>query len=600
MEIPFITEINKDKLKNDAEFSPIYVKKLKNYVNAFKNITPEGTTTNNRKAFRDILREERNLNLPLSISRASLISKYLDSVTEIDPQEFAAFSYCFQGNFKPFDENEPLNDFTAQELTKIERQEFFSNPCENNEKTRIKYSFYNIDFNRFPVIKLPREIYDKIMNIEKHFQDIKGKLKLHGDGFYYFKEVPVICLHQYMLLNGASSAEVSHRCYSRGVCCYCGQDLENYNEVLNDNLTTISSSLILRFCGAINENINAQPLYFKLYAILNNIVNEHNKNLNTNAKIDAFSALFVLKLLKQAKRGGIKLKAKKVTELSDKIAFYCSNVGWNETQIKNALKTFFRSIENADSLIRSFIYSDNLDLLFTVLPATILMNLNEKHENNQQNTEYDKTVQALYKSGKINEYNEKLKELLLKIWHYNYEQLTEEKQEYTTTNPANNAKNSGFNFFRIIWRYFCPVNYRHEFKKGFCSFCGIDKNGDNLKEIYNKFNEKINGFYMEEIGAKTMTTDETKTEKAAIINEINKTKEEPELVKIITDAEKIDENFFANLSALVKTLLNIEITEKNTLIKAVNYLIQSQKITRKELFENLMFLTNKNEVLLIE
>lgn len=618
--IPVYNRLDTEDIIVPISYNLVYIQNLNEYA-----IVPKQNnvkyTTNTYIEYKNTIKEHRNLILPINITRANIISKYIDSVDVIRQENINDLLLFTSNEYEVYDELYNMKEINTDYYSKLNLytnlvayyNQMFYNMIISNNKNTIEYKTYdNIETDKYTIVSIPKEIYTKIAFIEEYFEELKNQLKLNTkDGFYYYNDVPVICCHLYMLLDKVSLNIITDKCYDKGFCRFCGQALNNYNDVINDTITTTGNSLLIQFCISIDNNIDYQVLLLKLYSIVNSVFfnQSPNKNvlikdlLETRVKIDAFSGIIILKIIKIVKdKKEIKFKRKELSSLLDKIAYLCATVGWNESVVKETLKdeSIFKQLSNINDVIMECIYKDDYEILSTILPISILFDLHYNYFENNEIKVDNSTITEFQKAflkgiAEIEKYNMRIILLMLSLWKYEkYIKLIEHfnKNALWKYRNINIPKtNQGKSFFERTWKYYCPVNYTHLFEKGICKYCNMRKDGNNRKEIYEKYKKIINETYVEQIedyGKRFGYKIEQKQLLEVIKSQEIKLSDKTSFITKILE-EKTSENIIIKITSFIYNVLNIEL-DKSLFIKAFIYMINNKLISTEELISNIRFI----------
>jgi hypothetical protein len=474
-------------------------------------------------------------------------------------------------------------------------------------KTPTPYKQYKIDTDKYEIIKFSRDIADKFRHMEENFEELKELLKYNPDsGFYTYDNVPIICKHIYMIYDNKSLQEMAAECYTDGHCKYCGASMMNYGELLYDDVPLAVQSLLLSFTQSFENDINSNGLYYKLYWLLTKILRDNKDKLNKDSTTLAFSGLFILKILKECAKINISFDQKKLAKILDKIRVYTTQMGWTPQQIESTIEKnpMLKSLDNINELIKAFQFYEDTDTIFSTYLSTIL---DDKRAPNDEGRAKSIFKQIFDKGqSAINEYNEKYNELLLKLWHYEYERAISLINDIDSVNDALNINNAvernGMDFFKRVCKNYCPaaIEHRtcdHDWKGETCSLCGLKKDCSNIESVYEKYFRTI-----------TEQSINIRIEEPAFEQSKSIQKSSSTLVKAIegVNANQLDvlpkilakPNAKHALIRFIINVLNINETDiKDTpefYNKAIAYMLINKLIDKEDLFNNLLFMYELN------
>lgn len=385
----------------------------------------------------------------------------------------------------------------------------------DTSKSSIDISTKDIT-NKYKIVQIPSDLQRKFNRIGKYFDEVKKLLKFDkSTGFYSYEYqgqlIPIVCIHEYLALEGVAPARISVECYQDGLCKYCGQEINAYHQQISDILPPRVYDMIFKLIKAINANIEIDSLTFILYNMLYNIVDANISKVNVknyDASILALSSLFLYKVYIDSKKE-ISYN-NKINDFLDNIMEYCQAVGWDIDQLNRLVqdKTLFAEIDNITGIIKSKIYKNDIHILDS-LPLSIMFGKDVAPED-MKNLQAKREIEKLYLMNDkgilhygIIKYNELMQLKLMELWTNMYlNKLVEDvKSLKADVNiPIINVRVShhGEKFFAKAWEHYCPQNSIHEWVKDECKHCGIRKNGSNKEEVYLKYESIINNNYMSE------------------------------------------------------------------------------------------------------
>lgn len=423
---------------------------------------------------------------------------------------------------------------------------------------------------------IDREILDAIKNPTKNIDILSKKLKFNEEnGYYCYNGIPLICSHEIMLAEGKSLKEVLEACAnSKYLCKYCGAELVIDLEDSSVDLNALQFRLIYLFIQAFNI-----PLYETfLLNVLTESVQKSIEKLeleitdNYIEQTDAFVATYMYKLYLSLKK---QITFDDVSGLISSCNKVWSRAGWDEQIVKSLMDNDerFYGFNHIYKLLIAFKKSTEEKYKDNYVVKMLLDGM--KGEGN--------VFQKMYLKDKF-----KLGQLvdLIYLNMNNVTQLVEYPEIVKKSNATpvvniirNLSLNSGLSlkgFFNLWWQHICPVGIVHDFNKGTCKSCGINK--DNIDEIYNKYYDKL----VEIIQPKIKIELPTKTShRKKIITDINSASNKAPGIKHIE--ELMDDKLVNKLRTKLEELLQIghldEIQiNKETNIKILNYIISKSSL----------------------
>ena len=367
--------------------------------------------------------------------------------------------------------------------------------------------------SKYNITLIPKDLQNKFNKPGKYFDEIKNILKLDQEnGFYSYQlentKIPILCTHEYMIYEGKPLSEVSIKCYKKGKCKYCGQELSAYHEQVKENLPPKIYDLIYKYMSTINENIEESSLMYTLFSLIYDSIKENVDRTdvkNYDASVVSFAALYLYVVYVKTK-GSINYN-NKINKFLDSAKKYWTEVGWTTEIIENATKntTMFSNMSNITELIREKIYTNKITFL-DLLPVSVLFG--EKVEPKDYDKLEAKTkMQKLWKSGenKIKQFNDLFNNTLLSLWKFqsiknSVEVIGGEKinTSFEIFNVKSSTVKNGEKFFFETCETYCPASEFHEWsEKSMCKKCGLKKDKSNKKEIYDKYQIEINNSYLQ-------------------------------------------------------------------------------------------------------
>lgn len=394
-------------------------------------------------------------------------------------------------------------NYTNQLVTSM-----FSHNCTTLELPKKDYDFpAGKPINEVNhIVSIPADLQKKLWKISKYFTEVKQELVFdESTGYYcYITEdvkIPVLCVHEYMALNGDPLDQISLKCYLDGKCKYCDQEISAYHNLYNEDLPPIVYSLILRFIEAIVDDIDSDALNLSLFDNVYAMITRLRKanSAFTDGMITALTAIYLHKIYLACK-DDVGFNLQKITKYNDSMTKLCASIGWSGNII-NSILADTKYLPNVDimlPLIKSFTYSTKLKYTET-LPLSVLFN-----KNINPSTEFKldpkTTVQKLYVEGKIGQLNVALQKARAKLW----DQITVAKVVKAFGNITIDASiecirlavvKNGEHFYEAVHKWYCPASPHnlHSFAGKECKYCGYKSDGSNKDDVYAKYQITING-----------------------------------------------------------------------------------------------------------
>ena len=342
-------------------------------------------------------------------------------------------------------------------------------------------------FDKYKVIKLPKEIMYIIKHLSECFEEIKPKLKMNDKTHFYEMSIstelgeqilPIMCKHVYMVLNGENLYTISLECSDNGKCIYCGDALSS---ISFEDTTTLPTQiaeltyLLLELYGCdTSENQNS---FLYIYNIIASLIPKFTTkdDVNFETKAQGVAALFCFNIIKSIPPVG---NTNRIIKLITDI-FILNK--FDESKVEKILKSGI--LGDPNGIMRTLInktdmYYYDIDIIFSY--AT------EK-------------IKELKEQGKMSEFNDlylKLQTLLTKRDYALPDTKTKYKFIVNYTTLETNLKNK-IELFKVYISKYCPAEgkLKHEFNKNICSNCGVDFNFKNIEEIYKKYIKSFTSKY---------------------------------------------------------------------------------------------------------
>lgn len=369
--------------------------------------------------------------------------------------------------------------------------------------------------NKYTIYKLDRELGIKFTRIGRYFNEIKKMLEFNPEnGYYSYKVVvnnrelliPVVCKHEYMILEKVSLVKMAMECYRCGKCKYCGQDLLAYHEQVKESLPSKVYELIYKFNDCISENIDEESNTYLLFNMIYDTVRNQLKDVtvkNYEAFTVGIAAVFLYKVYIVSKERGITYN-NKIGKFLDSVREYTTNVGWSQENVNEIINSdVFPNLDNIESMILENVISKNV-IHSEILPISVMFGTpiapGEKIDVKPKNK-----FQELWMKGQecVDKFNELIDRGMLARWKYG--KIVELGHKSVNFNwklkdiePV--IIKNGENFWNLSCKYYCPVfdgNTIHKFVKGVCSKCGLKSDFSNKDVVYEKHQNFINKSYVQ-------------------------------------------------------------------------------------------------------
>ena len=362
----------------------------------------------------------------------------------------------------------------------------------------------------YKVVSVPKELQYQFNKTHKYFEDLKKLLTFDEEsGFYVYTldgvKLPILCLHEYMILSGHPLSEVSIKCYSDGHCKYCGAEMNAYHEVAKQELPMKVYDLIYKFMNCLNENIDQSLMMFAIFDLIYNSIKKNVDKANPNnydESVVAYSALYLYALYLATKHE-ISYSTVKVNRYLDSAKKYWTEIGWSmrtvEEGVNSSMFNDLRENQNAVHILKQFIYSNEIPFL-DILPLSVLF---DAVVNPKDIPKPSTDTQKLFSSNKMEEFNEMISKAILKLWTvettkpiiHDYPKIT---INTTIANIDTVKADRGKKFFKECCDKWCPANISHEFKNGSCVHCSLKHDKSNMNDVYSKYAEAINNSFLQE------------------------------------------------------------------------------------------------------
>lgn len=379
------------------------------------------------------------------------------------------------------------------------------------------YTTFNIPPKNYPfpagksiievnkILSIPDELHKKLWKISKYFPEIKEQLTFNeSNGYYCYKVedvmIPILCIHEYMALDGQSLELISLKCYLDGKCKYCSQEISAYHNLYNEDLPPIIYSIILRFIDTILDDIDVDGLNVSLFDNVYAMITRLRKTGGsfTEQMITALTALYLYKVYLTCK-SKINFNPVKTMKYNDAMTKYCAAVGWSGNIINSILNDdkYLPDTTMMVDLIKGFSYTTNIKYTDTLM-LSILFNkgINPLSEYKLEPTT---ELQKLYVAGKIPLLTDALMKARAKLWDMNIVSSTIDKIKEIPLNCSIEkirltVIKNGQTFWDIVHKWYCPVspNNMHKNDKGACKYCGYKSDGSNKQFVYDKYQIVIN------------------------------------------------------------------------------------------------------------
>lgn len=375
--------------------------------------------------------------------------------------------------------------------------------------SRIKYSsdLKLINEITIPIVKMKRKDFIKFRKVRENFSEIKDKLVLDKSGMYGIKilnskneEViyPILCTHEYMILDGKSYAEMSGACYDKGRCKFCGCELYAYHDSANIIIDSKLYSHLTIFVEGLKGNYNETNL---VYNLMNEFtrwfkIGKYDEN-NMSKMFYIYMYYLVVTLLKDYKGYLKRSMSSFILKLRKGLALWRlteRNIPQVDIRIKNILDIIDHNNLNAENMLSAS------------YPFNVMLGTDFKHvigiEEYKPKDNFERMFidYYLHRSDDFREFlDEYWEEILSKYIYPKTEEYIKRIDKVESNNRfekmyqinKKEISNNKIKFFEEMASNYCPKKSFHEFKNNVCQHCGLKKDLSNLYEIYEKFHGVI-------------------------------------------------------------------------------------------------------------
>lgn len=437
---------------------------------------------------------------------------------------------------------------------------------------------------RYPIIYIPRDLQIKLNHIAKYFDEIKSRLEYNPDTGYYsinIKNVKldVLCRHEYLQFSGVSIQEISLECHKNGKCRYCGQPMPPSVEDTSLTLPSKVFSIVYVFIDTISTSMNESVLLNTLIKFIIQESSKH-KELTSEDKIISFVYLFLYKCYIVSENSIAYVKSKISGFLSE-----CKNqaalLGISKNKIGDAVEELFPNSDQIQAIFKDSAYNENN--FEDSFPLTVLFD-----------DDNSKTLQKIYEENKMEEFNEKVFITYLKQWNYELPIKPNDKESskfYLKEPSKENMSSVLLEFYKKVWKSFCPVNGSHVYKNKKCEMCGITEDGKNIAEVFNKYSPIISNTY---VYVDNNTNNFTAKKRDDI--DLSKYKDTDLFHVYLTQASQYMENLITKglrnepekALNLIASTIKIDNIQKENASKYLSYMIEKNMISKSMLLSSLL------------
>lgn len=369
-----------------------------------------------------------------------------------------------------------------------------------NSSKIIKYTVnYELQNDKYRVEKIPGNLLKLFSNIGRNVVEAKKYLKLNNEtGFYCYKtasgaNIPIICKHQMMYLEHKNVYDITNECYQRGVCKYCGTDLVNFNQSDNFVLSSYVISVIVAFAECFKTSTLVDDIVYETTEFLINKLEKDNISSYDDKTCYGYVCLYLIRLIAEIPKHFNVIKAK-LKDLLHKLSFELAALGKNDEDVKLILQDN-SIIEDVATLIDRLKSINISSINDTNARRSVIEDVFFNSSTHEAKTELQKL--HITDPAKIFALHIALDNIVNSLYNYDCTAITSSKalqlmlQNNNKTSFPINVPKDGFGFFKEAFVYYCPVNYTHNYVNGRCSYCGINENGKNIIDIYEKYYSKI-------------------------------------------------------------------------------------------------------------
>jgi len=357
---------------------------------------------------------------------------------------------------------------------------YFSDNNDNNALNEDSFKKYNLK-EQIKIFKLPREVIDVINHISYYFSKIKNDLKFNEITGYYEmnvqgENVPIMCRHIYMTLNGDNLYTISNECAVKNCCKYCGDTLDSIGFEDTTTLPRTVAEYAYLLMSAYGCSTDDQSTFIYIYngmaSLIAKLVKREDPEFDNKAS--GVAALLCWNVIHTYP------PKSKTSSFIMMISETLASVGFNEQKVQN--------------IINTGILGDPKDI-YTILIATHDSSLYDMESVFKDYSKDD--IIKVKKEGQMELFNLLYKQL--RIDNLKIDEIVKNFKTKSVEMKKDDIEPTRYNTLMIFEDYakkYCiATNKIHKFEKGVCIHCGMQENYKNIEEIYDKFNDKFNSTY---------------------------------------------------------------------------------------------------------
>lgn len=390
--------------------------------------------------------------------------------------------------------NNALLKFLYARLFDVYNAIYENYTIENPIKTKI---INDKDFKqcveKYTIYKLPKNVQTMFNQITKYYNEALQHLTLNETtGYYEYVDknihIPIVCKHVIMSLQGVNTFDIAVECYKNGVCKYCGSNIVNSLDIDTFTLPSVAMSLILKAAECFRTSASNDTLIFTISDFIVTRIQYNKISVYDTNKCVIFTCIYLLKLFKSIDNKLKIFKSQKDVVIK-KISQHLASSGVNQKMVEEMLNNdnMFGNIETLINALKSIEDNYNIKIVNFNNPESILFN--SKNDRKVTNN-----LQKLYTTDR-----EKILSLHIALFRLRNSLFNDNNLYYESSgNVECNIESSnkkiityGLKFFSSCYSYYCPVNYSHEYVNNVCKHCGLQQDGKNIDDVYNKYFQNI-------------------------------------------------------------------------------------------------------------
>ena len=348
---------------------------------------------------------------------------------------------------------------------------------------------------KYFVVYVPREIQAKLNDLPNTFEELKNSLSYNeATGYYSIQlketrvksgtyDLDVMCRHEYMRYNGERYQTIALECYDKGKCKYCGEQMVPFIEDTSVELPSGVYSVIFTFVESLKSKVNESVMINMFVKFIIQEVAKH-EQLKSEEEVIAFAYLFIYRCYTLS-LGTVEYVKKKANDFVSNAKNAISVLGMSKNEIDRAAEELFPDSKQLIGIFKDSIFNEvsfTDAFLYTVLFDDPSM----------------KAVQEIYNSDHMKDFNTNTMIEYCKLWVYKVKRTVDKvNTAVELKRPSHKFDDSALlAFFRGTWRSYCPENGSHDYAGDTCKYCGINRNGKNIEEVFKKYVETVSSTYV--------------------------------------------------------------------------------------------------------